>query len=194
MPQRASQDPKWRDHPVQRSAIVSSLWEPLDKLIKVQLLYVVSKESSETQIMSEQLRQIRLYFSFMSAEIFQFVYGVVFISARVAEDEMGRDRHQIPDQTIQRLAASHPHCQHRHSIHWGQLHSFNSNLKWYLYTSCKNLCFSAHSTKPVRRGQWWELLCLRSPCWLTVKPWRRPVTTAKVRNWCFMQISSFCPN
>lgn len=54
---------------------------------------MVSKESSETQIISVQLLQMRLYFSFMSAEIFQFVYGVAFISARVAEDEMGCDGH-----------------------------------------------------------------------------------------------------
>lgn len=55
---------------------------------------------------------------------------MVFMFARMAEDEMGCDRHQIPDQTIQRLAASHPHCQYRHSIHRGQLKSLNS--LWHL--------------------------------------------------------------
>lgn len=51
---------------------------------------------------------------------------MVLMFARVAEDEVGCDGHQISDQTIQRLAASHPHCQYRHSIHRGGLKSLNS--------------------------------------------------------------------
>ena len=50
-----------------------------------------------------------------------FLCGVVILFTRVAEDEMGSDGHQVPDQTIQRLAASHPHRQHRHSLHRGTL-------------------------------------------------------------------------
>lgn len=49
-----------------------------------------------------------------------FLCGVVIMFTRVAKDEMGSDGHQVPDQTIQRLAASHPHRQHRHRLHRGE--------------------------------------------------------------------------
>lgn len=179
------------------------------------------------------------FFLFCHLKYFcMFLCGGVITYARMAKDEMGRDGHQVPDQTIQRLAASHPHRQHRHRLHRGMLHSINSLLellhtndlflawsvfkhyhsmiylffsciykertlkcnsqtstmhvlcelyiyttKWKVYNMC--LCLFHHSTKQVRRGQWWELLCPRSPCWPTVKPWHRPVTTVKVRARCF---------
>lgn len=69
--------------------------------------------------MSVKPRQTRLYFCFCQL----ILYGVLF--ARMAKDEMGCDGHQVSDQTIQRLAASHPHCQYRHSIHRGRLKRLN---------------------------------------------------------------------
>lgn len=69
-------------------------------------------------------------------------------------------------------------------------------------------CLSCHSTKPVRRGQWWAWQCRRSPCWPIVRLWRRPATTVKVRalpckpfkppstpfsSLCCFVMSFFCP-
>lgn len=41
-----------------------------------------------------------------------------------------------------------------------------------------------YSTRPVRRARWWVWLCLKWPCWPTVRPWLRPATTVKVSDTC----------
>lgn len=65
---------------------------------------------------------------FLVTAVIVFACSMFFASAccRLAEDEMGSDRHEVPDQTIQRLAASHSHCQHRHCLHRGR--QFNAFL------------------------------------------------------------------
>lgn len=68
--------------------------------------------------------QISVHFVFafcpQKKNVYIFVCDILIMSTRVAKDEMGSDGHQVPDQTIQRLAASHPHRQHRHRLHRGE--------------------------------------------------------------------------
>ena len=45
----------------------------------------------------------------------------VLLLFRMAQNEMGCNGHKVPDQALQRLATPHPHGQHRHCLHRGEI-------------------------------------------------------------------------
>lgn len=61
---------------------------------------------------------MNFYFSVLSC-VFLTLRWLMRSPHRLASTKVGGDRLQIPDQALQRLAASHPYSQHRPCIYWG---------------------------------------------------------------------------